>query len=213
MIIFYCCCWFHSLIRFICSRQYVPVNGERVVGTVVSKVGFACRVDIGANELATLSLLAFEGATKRNRPDVNVGDVVFARIIAPARAVEAELVCITSAIKRDGMGVLQPPASHYAQVIQVPVHTSRTLLDPECKILPLMGKKYRFEIAIGMNGRIWISSKTPENVIYISNLISRSSDAGSEEMTQLCDDLHGDVDISLIAKQRKVTAKNIKRTG
>lgn len=183
------------------------------MGTVVSKVGFSCRVDIGANELATLSLLAFEGATKRNRPDVNVGDVVFARIIAPARDVEAELVCITSAIKRDGMGVLQPPASHFAQVIQVPVHTTRTLLDPDCKLLPIMGKKHRFEIAVGMNGRIWISSKTPENVIYISNLISQSSEAGSEEMTQLCDDLLGDVDIGLIGKHGKAGVKKIKNTS
>lgn len=29
-------------------------------------------MDVGANELATLSYLAFESATKRNRPDVKV---------------------------------------------------------------------------------------------------------------------------------------------
>lgn len=179
------------------------MNGERAVGIVVSKSGFVCRVDIGANDLATLSLLAFEGATKRNRPDVNVGDVVFARIIAPARDVEAELVCITSALKRDGMGILLTPASHYAQVIQVPVHFARRLLAPDCKLLPALGKKYRFEVAVGMNGRIWISAKTSENVIYISNLITRCSNAGGEEMTQLCDDLLGDVDFRISGKKGK----------
>lgn len=181
----------------------MPVNGERVVGTVVSKSGFVCRVDIGANDLATLSLLAFEGATKRNRPDVNVGDVVFARIIAPARDVEAELVCITSALKRDGMGMLATTATHFAQVIQVPVHACRRLLSPDCKLLPTLGKKYRFEVAVGMNGRIWISAKTLENVIYISNLISRSSEAGGEEVTQLCDDLLGDVEFGITSKKKQ----------
>lgn len=180
----------------------MPVNGERVVGTVVSKSGFLCRVDIGANELAALSLLAFEGATKRNRPDVNVGDVVFARIISPARDVEAELVCITSALKRDGMGVLQPADSHYAQVIQVPVHTCRRLLSPESRLLPTIGKKFRFEIAVGMNGRIWVSCKTPENVIFICNAISRTGDASEEEMRQVCDDLLGDVDFGITDRRK-----------
>ena len=173
------------------------------MGTVVSKSGFACRVDIGANDTATLSLLAFEGATKRNRPEVSVGDVVFARIIAPSRDVEAELVCITSGNKRDGMGVLTAQAGHFAHLLQVPVHASRKLLSPESQLLPLLGKRFRFEVAVGMNGRVWVASKTPENVIYISNIISRYSDASEEEVTQLYDDLLGDVDIGIQGKKRK----------
>ena len=38
----------------------------------MDKAGDVFRVDVGANELATLSYLAFESATKRNRPDVKV---------------------------------------------------------------------------------------------------------------------------------------------
>lgn len=162
-----------------------------------------CRVDIGANELATLSLLAFEGATKRNRPDVNVGDVVFARIIAPARDVEAELVCVTSALKRDGMGVLHAADTHFAQVIQVPVHACRKLLSPESRLLTVLGKNYRFEIAVGMNGRIWLSAKTPENVIFVSNTISRSADSSDEELTQVCDDLLGEVEFGIKGRTGK----------
>ena len=167
---------------------------------MVSKTGFVCRVDIGANEPTTLSLLAFEGATKRNRPDVDVADVIFARIIAPARDVEAELVCITSSLKRDGMGVLKAPAGHYAQVFRVPVHSCCRLLSPSCNLLSNLGKKYRFEIAVGMNGRIWISSKTLENVIHISSLIQTFSDASDEEIVQMCDDLLGDVEFGIKKK-------------
>lgn len=40
----------------------------------MAKVGDVFRVDVGGSGLATLSYLAFEGATKRNRPDVKVGN-------------------------------------------------------------------------------------------------------------------------------------------
>lgn len=48
------------------------MRGDRVIGTIVSKGSITARVDIGANDLATLNLLAFEGATKKNRPNMNV---------------------------------------------------------------------------------------------------------------------------------------------
>ena len=37
------------------------------------------RVDIGTSEAASLSYLAFEAATKKNRPNVNIGDVVYSK--------------------------------------------------------------------------------------------------------------------------------------
>ena len=58
--------------NFIIIFQYVPVRGEFVLGVVTMKAGDTFRVDIGANEIASLSYLSFEGATKRNRPDVKV---------------------------------------------------------------------------------------------------------------------------------------------
>ena len=35
----------------------------------------------GTSDNASLSYLAFESATKKNRPNVNVGDVVYAKLI------------------------------------------------------------------------------------------------------------------------------------
>ena len=52
--------------------QYVPVRGESVIGIVTNKGGDVFRVDIGGSEMGSLSYLTFEGATKRNRPDVKV---------------------------------------------------------------------------------------------------------------------------------------------
>lgn len=52
--------------------QYVPAKGESVIGVVTAKSGDIFKVDFGGSEQASLSYLAFEGATKRNRPNVQV---------------------------------------------------------------------------------------------------------------------------------------------
>ena len=44
-----------------------------MIGIITQKAGDIFRVDIGGSEQASLSFLSFEGATKRNRPDVKVG--------------------------------------------------------------------------------------------------------------------------------------------
>ena len=51
-----------------------------MIGVVTAKAGDLFRVDIGTSQPASLSYLAFEGATKRNRPNVNVGDIVYAKV-------------------------------------------------------------------------------------------------------------------------------------
>ena len=51
--------------------QYVAVKGERVVGVVV-KTGRVHKVDIGTALLASLPELAFQGATRRNKPSLQV---------------------------------------------------------------------------------------------------------------------------------------------
>lgn len=52
--------------------QYVPAKGESIIGIVTAKSGDIFKVDVGGSEQASLSYLAFEGATKRNRPNVQV---------------------------------------------------------------------------------------------------------------------------------------------
>lgn len=48
-----------------------------MIGIVTAKSGDIFKVDVGGSEPASLSYLAFEGATKRNRPNVQVKMVTF----------------------------------------------------------------------------------------------------------------------------------------
>lgn len=65
------------------------------------------RVDIGAAHSATLPLLSFEGATKRNRPNVNLHSLVYCRVAMANPDMEAELECVNPQTgKADGFGEL-----------------------------------------------------------------------------------------------------------
>lgn len=54
------------------AMQYVPAPQESVIGVVIARSGENWRVDIGSAHMASLDGLAFEGATKRNRPNLKV---------------------------------------------------------------------------------------------------------------------------------------------
>ena len=65
------------------------------------------QIDIGTSEPATLSYLAFEGATKKNKPNITNGDVVYAKIVTASKDMEPELVCVDAYGKKAGLGQLQ----------------------------------------------------------------------------------------------------------
>lgn len=52
--------------------QYVPARGDDVIGVVTNKVGESYKVYIGSSEEASLSSIAFPGATKKNKPNIQV---------------------------------------------------------------------------------------------------------------------------------------------
>ena len=52
--------------------QYVATKADFMIGVCTSRQMDNFRVDIGSSSPATISYLSFEGATKKNRPDVKV---------------------------------------------------------------------------------------------------------------------------------------------
>jgi exosome complex component RRP40 len=53
--------------------QYIPAQRELVLGTIIARHAEGYRVDIGSAQMAQLDALAFEGATKRSKPNLKVG--------------------------------------------------------------------------------------------------------------------------------------------
>ena len=54
-------------------------------------------VDINGPFPALLPQLSFEGATKRNRPNIKAGDVVYARVATTCRDMDPILTCVDAA--------------------------------------------------------------------------------------------------------------------
>ncbi|XP_058815028.1 exosome complex component RRP40 [Topomyia yanbarensis] len=166
------------------QKRYVPNRGEIVIGIVSQKAGDIFRVDISASEPASLSYMAFEGATKKNRPDVNVGDAICARLLIANRDLEPELICVDSHGKKGKLGVL-----HEGFVFGCSINLVRKILNPKCTFLDLLAKEIAFEMAAGMNGRIWVKGKTVKETIAVGNAILAVEYKSNEELKELCDDI------------------------
>ncbi|XP_015510337.1 exosome complex component RRP40 isoform X1 [Neodiprion lecontei] len=164
------------------QKRYVPNRGENVVGIVTQKAGDIYRVDIGAGELASLSYLAFEGATKKNRPDIVVGDVIFAKLLVASKGMEPELICVDSHGKKGKLGVLSPDG----MLFDCSLSLARKLLHPSCQLLTLLAKEQAYEIAIGMNGKIWMKARSVHETIAACNAILAAENTPPAEMPALC---------------------------
>ncbi|XP_002730573.1 exosome complex component RRP40-like [Saccoglossus kowalevskii] len=148
------------------QKRYVPVKGENILGIVISKAGDVFKVDIGSSEMATLSYLAFEGATKRNRPNVQIGDLIYGKLLVANKDMEPEIVCIDSTGRSSGLGVISG-----GFMFKCSLGLVRKIVSPDCQLMKLLGKHMPYETAVGLNGRIWIKAKTLSHTIAISNAV------------------------------------------
>ncbi len=115
------------------------------------------------------------------RPIVNVGDVIYAKLLVASRDMEPELVCVDSYGKKAGLGVL----SGGGFVFGVPLHVVRKLISPECVLLKTLGQSIPYEIAVGMNGRVWIRGKTSKDTVCLANAISAAEFMTNEEIKRM----------------------------
>ena len=80
---------------------------------------------------------------------------------------EPELVCIDSAGKASGLGVLKD-----GFMFKVNLELSRRLLSNSNQLLRSLGKQLApFEITVGMNGRVWLKATTSKQVILLVDII------------------------------------------
>ncbi|XP_037959687.1 exosome complex component RRP40 [Teleopsis dalmanni] len=149
------------------GNRYEPVRGDNVIGVVMNKSTDNFRIEINSYEQVSLDYLAFEGVTKKNRPDLDVGDLVYARILSSGPMYEAEVVCVDAVGKQRRMGKL--PDGGY--VFDCLLSTCQLILNKECTFLSELTKHFTFEIAVGLNGRIWVKSKYPKDTMAIVNAI------------------------------------------
>ena len=77
-------------------------------------------------------------------------------------------------------------AHHYLPCKKYSTSFVVRILNSECPLLKLLGKGVSFEIAVGMNGRIWIKAKSVKQTMALARAISFSEHLNKEEITKMC---------------------------
>ncbi|XP_022185314.2 exosome complex component RRP40 [Nilaparvata lugens] len=162
------------------KKRYVPASDEFVIGIVTQKSGDYFKVDIGASELASLSYLSFEGATKKLRPDIKVGDALYTKVLTAKRDMEPELVCVDSHWKKGRLGLLNTNGFIFTCSLTL----TQKLLSKNHP-LEKMAENKKFEIAVGLNGRIWINAE-PNIIKSLINTILELELLSEEDIMKNC---------------------------
>lgn len=164
------------------QKRYVPALEDMVIGVVEERHSEDVRLDINGTDTATLSSLAFEGATKKNRPHLDIGSLVYCRITRASKNMEAEASCIEPGSNKSWVG----GETLYGElkggnVIQVSLGLARSLLVPNGPVLTTLGAKIPFQSAVGVNGRVWIQSSSTEHTVLLSIAIAKADTMPADE--------------------------------
>ncbi|XP_057951986.1 uncharacterized protein LOC131146409 [Malania oleifera] len=152
------------------QKRYVPCVEDTVLGIVVESKAENFLVDIKGPTLAFLPVLAFEGGTRRNIPKFEVGALLYVRVVKANAGTNPELSCTDAGGKAAEFGLLKD-----GYMFESSTGLSRMLLStPPCPVLEALGKKLSFEIAVGLNGRVWVNAESPSAIILVANTIMKS---------------------------------------
>lgn len=136
------------------SRRYTPAVGDFVIGVITGQFSDSYKVSLSSfSSSVTLSYMAFPNASKKNKPTLKIGDLVYARVCAAEKELEAEIECLDSTTGKDaGFGLLEG-----GMIADVSLGLARQMLfDQNFPLMKILSSFTQFEIAIGVNGKVWL---------------------------------------------------------
>ncbi|CAG8939328.1 unnamed protein product [Penicillium salamii] len=172
------------------NRRYVPTTNDLIIAQIHhSSVDFFHCIVTPNTAHALLGQLSFEGATKKTRPMLKQGELVYARVqsVGVGAGAEVELTCVNPATgKADGgLGplaggmVFDVSTGMAARLIRAS-SASADETDPVDGLIVLgeLGRKLEslggFELAIGRNGKVWVDcSNAGEGSVAVTVAIGR----------------------------------------
>jgi len=157
--------------------QYVPQVNDVVLATVhhSSTDFFHCSITPHTT-FAQLPHLAFEGVSKKTRPQLATGSLVYAKVSSASKHMDPEIVCHnTSTGKSDGMGELKG-----GMVFDISLSMAGRLLMAKQKeqgglsVLEDIAEKLPFEVAVGRNGRVWVNSAGVKEILLVGKALQET---------------------------------------
>lgn len=129
-------------------------------------------------------------ATKKTKPNLSAGALVYARVTLANKHMDPELECVSHATgKADGLGPLVG-----GMMFDVSLDMSRRLLmnksveEGKVVVLEELGTAgLAFETAVGRNGRVWVNSESVATVVAVGKAIVQTDEdrLGIEQQKRL----------------------------
>ncbi|KAK7208394.1 exosome complex exonuclease RRP40 [Myxozyma melibiosi] len=171
------------------TGRYTPAVHDVVIGTVASRFGdlenayYRVLLPSSTAPQGILAASAFaNAASRKTRPNLLPGTVVYARVAAMSLALgEPELECFDERTgKEAGFGELKG-----GMVADISVGLARRLLllssaaaakanSGRLSVVDVLGQTLAFEIAVGRNGRIWVNSDSCATTVAVIRAIQET---------------------------------------
>ncbi|PHH72027.1 hypothetical protein CDD80_4826 [Ophiocordyceps camponoti-rufipedis] len=162
------------------AGRYLARTGELVIGTVLKSTAdyyYVLLSDYTAPAL--LPQLSFEGASRKTRPNLSPGALVYARVSLANKHMDPELECVSATTgKADGLGPLAG-----GMLFSISLGMARRLMMPKVAVdgkvvvldeLAALG--LQFETATGRNGRFWVDSEDVKTVIAVGRAVQETDE-------------------------------------
>ena len=164
------------------GKFYYPTIDDVVIGIITMKTLEYYKLDIGSSHESILNSIDFEGATKSTKPNLNIGDAVFSKVLSINKFNNTYLTCKSEDSKKTwSTGESTFGLLNGGRIYEYNRNYSWLLLDNN-KIIERLKDFCDFELCIGMNGKIWIKSDKIENNNKIYKSIIMSFEKNNEEM-------------------------------
>ncbi|KAL4489871.1 hypothetical protein ABPG72_010770 [Tetrahymena utriculariae] len=178
------------IVKAYAQKYYAEVD-DYVIGVIKGRVQEYYLVDIGAQEDALLSFYGFEGATKKNRPNLRDGSLIFCKVTEANKYMKIKVDCIHPKIKKQWM----TGESFFGQikdgmVANISIEYAKSIIGQGDFVFRAF-KKYikSFETAIGSNGKVWIKTLQPQNTILILDALNKCKNMSMEQIKVYVDQL------------------------
>lgn len=188
------------------NRRYIPTTNDLVIAQVHhSSIDYFHCIVTPHTAQALLGQLSFEGATKKTRPQLKGGDIVYARVLSVGvgAGAEVELTCVNPATGKAEPGGLGPLTG--GMVFDISTGFAARLIKASSSsadhgdpidglvVLAELGRKLEslggFEIAVGRNGKVWVDCSAAEesavkSTIAIGRCLQTTDDQNLNSMDQ-----------------------------
>lgn len=139
------------------GKFYFPIKEDTIVGVITQKSYEYYKVDINSSKEGILNCVDFEGATKKERPNLEVGDIVYCRVLMDSKYENCLLTCKSENNNKSWSS----GESTYGQLkggylYNLSPYLCYKLIQEEDNVIKRIQDYLEVDIRIGLNGKLWI---------------------------------------------------------